>query len=574
MPSQVLYRKWRPQTLSDVVGQEHVTQTLTNALAQGRVAHAYLFCGPRGTGKTSTGRILAKAINCQKNGQGEPCNDCPMCAAITGGSALDLIEIDAASNRGIDEIRDLREKVNFSPSDARRKVYIIDEVHMLTDAAFNALLKTLEEPPSHVIFILATTEAHKLPATIVSRCQRFDFRRISRASVEERLRVICEDEKVDADPWVLTHVARSSDGSLRDAENLLEQLVVSYGEKLEPAQVRHLLGISADMPLQEFTSSLLTGRVSEGLRILNRARDQGVDLRQFQRELLERLRGLMMVKAGAEDLLDLPSEELADVKTLAPDLDLREITAAVHLFGKLDLRSDAQSSLPLETALVEYSLTLKKAPDQAPADAGPAAVPAKDPVPEPVPVTPPAPEATTVPKPVPVDPPVPPPIAVPRVVEAAPADEVSGPEAGEAPGPEAGETDQKAAPPKPVPVSSIDIFRSRWPELVDALRGVGSKGSLDALLRNACEPISVEGETLVVGFYYPFHKNKIEDPKYRHLVEKKVREVFGAPYRIQCDLVNRDERQPPERPRARGPLVEAALEMGAEIVDAGSQRAD
>ena len=573
MPSEVLYRKWRPQSLADLVGQEHVTQTLTNALAQDRVAHAYLFCGPRGTGKTSTGRILAKAINCQKNGQGEPCNDCPMCTAITKGSALDLIEIDAASNRGIDEIRDLREKVNYSPTEARRKVYIIDEVHMLTDAAFNALLKTLEEPPAHVIFILATTEAHRLPATIVSRCQRFDFRRISQALVEERLRTICEDEKVEADPWVLRHVARTSDGSLRDAENLLEQLVVSYGEKLEPDQVRQLLGISADMPLQEFTSSLLTGQVSEGLRVLNRARDQGVDLRQFQRELLERLRALMLVKAGAEELLDVPAEELEDVKKLAPNLDLGEITAALHLFGKLDLRSDAQSSLPLETALVEYSLTLKlkDAPTQQPNGSESAAVSVEDPEPEPVVESSPTPPVVA--EPIAVEPepvvessPAPPVIAETVAVEPEPT--------GGVPEPEASDPVEKAASPKPVPVSSIETFRSRWPELVDALRGMGSKGSLDALLRNACEPVSVEGETLVVGFYYPFHKSKIEDPKYRHLVEKKVQEVFGAPYRIKCDLVSRDERQPPERPKTHGPLVEAALEMGAKIVDDSSQEAN
>ncbi|MDD5082455.1 MAG: DNA polymerase III subunit gamma/tau, partial [Dehalococcoidales bacterium] len=218
MAGPVFYRKWRPQTLADVVGQEHVTQTLRNALSSGRVSHAYLFCGPRGTGKTSTGRILAKAVNCLNNGQGEPCNTCPLCQSITEGRSLDVIEIDAASNRGIDDIRELRERVNYAPNQARRKVYIIDEVHMLTKEASNALLKTLEEPPPHVIFILATTEAHRILPTILSRCQRFDFRHISRADVVAKLTQICQAESVNIEPASLRLIARGASGSLRDAE--------------------------------------------------------------------------------------------------------------------------------------------------------------------------------------------------------------------------------------------------------------------------------------------------------------------------------------------------------------------
>ncbi|GAI70863.1 unnamed protein product, partial [marine sediment metagenome] len=229
MASQVFYRKWRPQTLAEVVGQEQVTQTLLNALNNGRVSHAYLFCGPRGTGKTSTGRILAKAVNCLTNGKGEPCNTCPMCQAITEGRALDMIEIDAASNRGIDDIRGLRERVNYAPNQARYKVYIIDEVHMLTKEASNALLKTLEEPPPHVIFVLATTEAHKIIPTILSRCQRFDFRRISQTDVISKLTRICNTEGINMEPEALQLIAKAATGSLRDAENLLEQLTTYYG---------------------------------------------------------------------------------------------------------------------------------------------------------------------------------------------------------------------------------------------------------------------------------------------------------------------------------------------------------
>jgi DNA polymerase III subunit gamma/tau len=221
--SQVFYRKWRPQTLEDVVGQESVTQTLLNALKSGRISHAYLFCGPRGTGKTSTGRILAKAVNClTTGGKGEPCNTCEMCKAITEGRAMDVIEIDAASNTGVDDIRSLREKVNYAPNQARNKVYIIDEFHMLSGSASNALLKTLEEPPPHVIFILATTEVHKILPTIMSRCQRFDFHRISQTAIMKKLASVCVEENISITPESLRLIARSATGSMRDAWNVLE----------------------------------------------------------------------------------------------------------------------------------------------------------------------------------------------------------------------------------------------------------------------------------------------------------------------------------------------------------------
>jgi len=222
MNSQVFYRKWRPQTLTEVVGQEQVTRTLLNALISERVSHAYLFCGPRGTGKTSTGRILAKAVNCLTNGKGEPCNTCDICQAVTDGRALDVIEIDAASNTGVDDIRALREKVNYAPNQAKYKVYIIDEVHMLSNNASNALLKTLEEPPPNIIFVLATTEAHKILPTIMSRCQRFDFRRVSQKDIIFKLNRICISEGINIEPETLKLIAKSASGSLRDAENLLE----------------------------------------------------------------------------------------------------------------------------------------------------------------------------------------------------------------------------------------------------------------------------------------------------------------------------------------------------------------
>ena len=355
MTSQVFYRKWRPQTLAEVVGQEPVTQTLLNALSSGRVSHAYLFCGPRGTGKTSTGRILAKAINCLTNGKGEPCNTCSICQATTEGRALDVVEIDAASNRGIDDIRDLREKVNYAPNQARYKVYIIDEVHMLTKEASNALLKTLEEPPPHVIFVLATTEAHKVLPTILSRCQRFDFRRISQADVAAKLARICGAEGIHIELKALQLIAKAATGSLRDAENLLEQLTAYYGSEIELGQVQAMLGITGDWRTRELVKHIVNNDVSAGMATINSISRDGLDLRQLNRELVEYLRGLLLVKTGSEDAVDLTTEDLAELKDLATRASLPQILKAVKLFGQLEL--DNYSPLPLELALVDCVLS-------------------------------------------------------------------------------------------------------------------------------------------------------------------------------------------------------------------------
>src|SRR3990172_1189881 len=286
MAAEVLYRKWRPRSFPEVSGEDAVVRTLTNAVASGKVSHAYLFCGPGGTGKTTTGRLLAKAVNCAQPKDGDPCNACERCLAFLEGRALDLIELDAASNRGIDEIRSLREKANFAPSGGANayKVYLIDEVHMLTEPAFNALLKTLEEPPAHVIFVLATTEAHKVPATVVSRCQRFDFRRIPLTAIVERLQYIAREEQIDCPREALELIARAATGALRDAINLLDQLADSYGKSLTLAQGREGLGLVEDPRSAELCAHALHGELAQGLAVISSVRDDGLDLRQFQRQ--------------------------------------------------------------------------------------------------------------------------------------------------------------------------------------------------------------------------------------------------------------------------------------------------
>ena len=288
---QSLYRRWRPQTFAEVAGQEAVTRTLRNSVASGRLAHAYLLCGPRGTGKTSLGRLIAKAANCDAPVEGEPCNTCESCVAFIEGRAIDFVEQDAASHNSVDDIRQLRENVVLTPMSGKRKVYLLDEVHMLSKGAYNALLKTLEEPPPHIIFVLATTEAHKVEATIVSRCQRFDLKRIPMPAAVGWMRQICDNEGYQLDDASLEEIARSATGSLRDAINGIEQVVTYYGPSPTFEQVQEALGLRVDARSAELARFALAGDLGAGLKLIADVRDDGADMKQFCRQVVQYLRG-------------------------------------------------------------------------------------------------------------------------------------------------------------------------------------------------------------------------------------------------------------------------------------------
>ncbi|MDP3880269.1 MAG: DNA polymerase III subunit gamma/tau [Dehalococcoidales bacterium] len=532
MSSQVFYRKWRPQTLAEIVGQEPVTQTLRNALSSGRISHAYLFCGPRGTGKTSTGRILAKAVNCLNNGNGEPCNTCDLCLAITEARSMDIIEIDAASNTGVDDIRNLREKVNYAPGQARYKVYIIDEVHMLSNSASNALLKTLEEPPPHVIFILATTEAHKILPTIVSRCQRFDFRRLSQSDISSKLTQICATEGIQVETEALRLIARSATGSLRDAENLLQQLTTYYGDEINLQQVQAILGITGDWRTKELVKHIINNEVSAGITTINSVSNDGLDLKQFNREVVGYLRALLLVKTGTEDSLDLTAEDIAELKALAAGATLEQVLRAVKLFGELELGFDSYSTLPMELALIDAASPSAGEKEQL---AKPAAkeslIPPAKPESRQQEAPPPSPAPTTTPSHTRQIPAKPGPAAVPEPARA-------------------------AAAITPIEANSeVERLKLNWKQIIEQAPGDAKKTPAIAILRSAgVKPVTVENGTVCLAFRYPYHKEQIEKIENQRVAERIISNFLGHPCHVRCILEDNH-------------LLKAALKMGAQMTD-------
>jgi DNA polymerase-3 subunit gamma/tau len=566
----------------------------------GRASHAYLFSGPRGTGKTSTARILAKALNCRSlapgaeppagaDGHGEPDNTCHFCQAVNQGRALDLIEMDAASHRGIDDVRNLRERVfGAGPAEGRCKVYIIDEAHMLTEPAFNALLKTLEEPAPWAYFVLCTTEPHKIPATVASRCQRFDFRRINTEDVLRRLETICQGEKVEAEPEALRAITRAAWGSLRDACNLLEQAIVAAGSPVTLATVEELLGLSRDANALQLVRHALAGGLADGLGVIHGVASAGTDLRAFHRDVVEFLRAVLLVKSGAPGALDYPADVLKEVQEIAAGAPLGRVFQAVKLFSQVSLRStEAPSTLPLELALVECT-----APTEGPvaAKAGQATRP---------PSTAPAPPSARVER-------APAPRAAPRPepqtrVGAAPPRSSMAPPRENPPGAGVLKRDESErrvqptppatahrpaeptgapAPSHPPPLhpdatpspSAGSVTDLQWDALCKALKRIrGNKFVLGSLLLD-CRQRRLEGDSLVLLFKNPSHRERLEDelqhPPSQRAVQEAIRAAFGRDYTLR--LAVEEGNGSPEQ--SGGHLVRAAMALGAKVVEPKEER--
>jgi DNA polymerase-3 subunit gamma/tau len=356
MSYEVLARKWRPKVFEDVIGQEHITQTLINAIKTDRLAHAYLFSGARGVGKTSVARILARAINCKKGEPGIPCGQCQPCTEIANGSSVDVQEIDGASNRGIDEIRELRENIKYMPSSCKFRVYIIDEVHMLTLPAFNALLKTLEEPPPHVKFIFATTEPHKVPITILSRCQRFDFKRIPVGKILEQLERIAREEGIEANQSALALIARESEGSMRDAESLLDQVVSFTGARIEDKDISDILGIIDRDLVLECSRAIIDGSPEKCMQIVERIYAYGFDIKEFYRILMDQFRDLLISLVVPEsDLLNTAGSDKTEIERQAKKAGLEKLQQSLNLLiaREQDLKFTSHPRLVLETIMIK-----------------------------------------------------------------------------------------------------------------------------------------------------------------------------------------------------------------------------
>jgi DNA polymerase-3 subunit gamma/tau len=532
--NQVLYRKWRPQTWDDVIGQQPVVRTLKNALASGRIAHAYLFSGPRGTGKTSMARILAKAANCAaEDAAARPCNQCPRCLGVNNGSYLDLIEIDAASNTSVEDVRDLRERVPFAPADGRYKVYIIDEVHMLSTAAFNALLKTLEEPPAHAIFILATTEAHKIPATVVSRCQRHEFRRLGVDEIAAQLAEMVKAEGMQAEPEALQAVARQATGSMRDAISLLDQLG-SMGEVITLRRTLEMLGSTGNETVQELVGCVARGDTGAGLQIIHRATDSGADSRQFARQVVDYLRGVMMAASGNGDLVEATVETRAAMKDLSAQMDRAVLHRAIRAFSHAaaDLRSGWRPQLPLELALIDSILEQAPARASEPGAAGGNA------------------GSGSASRPLPA-----------RPASAAP----SGKPAARAaePAPPA----YRTGPPDSAPVAGMTLARIResWDRVLSAIR---ERDCRSHTLFAGALPDSLDGDLLSVVVSSDLVRQKCSRPETTLVLQGVLAEVIGAPMRIRFSVGKSQSIAERAAKYPEGGMVDtASREFGAQVID-------
>ena len=534
---QVFYRKWRPRKFSEVIGQDSIVQTLRNAVNLNRIAHAYLFAGSRGSGKTSTARIMAKAINCLNSISGEPDNQCQICVDIDSARSLDLIEIDAASNRGIDDIRALKNNVNFKPTYGKYKIYLIDEVHMLTEAAFNALLKTLEEPPPHIVFILATTEVHKVLPTIVSRCQRFDFLSLKVGDIVSRLEKLSQDEGIETDTDTLLKVAQAASGSLRDAENILERLILTYGVRLDSKIVGNALDIGYEFESFELIKHIISGDIKKSLEVLHTMEIGGSNLRFVHKMLLEYIRLVMHAKTGAIIKSTLDDERIRTIQKMGEQYSLPRILHCFNRLLEINFSRDLMDILPFELGIVEASVQISNevfSQEKDIKDLSDTQIKEKDNL------------ETNVSKL--VDNRVPTKDQVPVFNNGNSSSVI---------------TNQDGSKNSD---SSIQLTLSKWTEILNFLRlRKGKRFNLSALLRVSVAQ-RIEKDSLIITYQHPSHRDRldteIDDVAIRKVLEDAFAQFLGEKYTIQLEV--QESLVTVDREKS---LVDAAVELGAVIIE-------
>ena len=520
--TQALYRKWRPLLWDEVVSQEHIVQTLKNAVASNRVVHAYLFSGPRGTGKTTAARLLAKAVNClNEDANHRPCSTCAHCLAVNENRFMDLIEIDAASNNSVDDVRELRDKINFSPSQGKYKIYIIDEVHMLSTGAFNALLKTLEEPPPHAIFILATTEIHKIPATVLSRCQRHEFRRVPLGEITRRLNEICKAEAIEADAEAINMIARQSSGGLRDAISLLDQLS-STGGKITLDLAQTVLGTATSQTVLALIQAVIDQQPGAGLDEIHRALDGGADTRSLARQIVDYLRNIMLIQMGNGGQVEVPMDTRSQMVKHAAALPSLGVLRMMRAFNAAatDVRGGWSPSLGLELAFAEV-LELPAQPV--------AAVPARA-------------------------------VSRPAAQQQQAAHAASHPERGQAP---AGQIQPKAAEPKPGgSLVTLEAVNKAWKQVLHLVKA--KEPNLYGLI-NSGKLLEIREGVLILSFSSDILQGKFNRPDNLELTRKALHEALGVDLAVQSVIVG--AKNPlPAHVKPDG-MVAAANQLGGEIVD-------